>query len=176
MAERGLRYELPYQERILRMGRELGNRLQGQESLDLLPEVLRMIKERAPVDVSVVGHTDTVGDRDANHRLGLQRAERVAEVLKAGGLDPGRLDVSSHGEADLLVPMREATMLLPCDIGDYTDFYASVFHATNVGSMLRPDSPLLPNYKWVPIGYHGRASSLVVSWWSSSTVASEAPT
>ena len=48
-------------------------------------------------------------------------------------------------------------------IGDYTDFYASIHHATNVGTMLRPDNPLLPNYKWVPIGYHGRASSLVVS-------------
>jgi fumarylacetoacetase len=57
----------------------------------------------------------------------------------------------------------DAEMLLPAVIGDYTDFYASVFHATNVGKMLRPDNPLLPNYKWVPIGYHGRASSLVVS-------------
>ncbi len=48
-------------------------------------------------------------------------------------------------------------------VGDYTDFYASVHHATNVGRMLRPDNPLLPNYKWMPIGYHGRASSIVVS-------------
>jgi fumarylacetoacetase len=62
-----------------------------------------------------------------------------------------------------LVPMREARMLLPCAIGDYTDFYASVHHATNVGSMFRPDNPLLPNYKWIPIGYHGRSSSIVVS-------------
>jgi fumarylacetoacetase len=54
-------------------------------------------------------------------------------------------------------------MLLPAQIGDYTDFYASVFHATNVGSMFRPDEPLLPNYKHVPIGYHGRASSVVPS-------------
>ena len=54
-------------------------------------------------------------------------------------------------------------MLLPADIGDYTDFYASLFHARNVGSMFRPDNPLLPNYKWVPIGYHGRASSVVPS-------------
>jgi fumarylacetoacetase len=53
-------------------------------------------------------------------------------------------------------------MQLPMQIGDYTDFYASVHHATNVGSMFRPDNPLLPNYKWVPIGYHGRASSIVV--------------
>ena len=57
----------------------------------------------------------------------------------------------------------EAQLLLPASVGDYTDFYASVFHASNVGAMFRPDNPLLPNYKWVPIGYHGRASSLVVS-------------
>ena len=62
-----------------------------------------------------------------------------------------------------LVPQAEAELLLPLHIGDYTDFYASVYHATNVGSMFRPDNPLLPNYKWVPIGYHGRASSIVPS-------------
>ena len=63
----------------------------------------------------------------------------------------------------ILIPMDEAELRLPVAVGDYTDFYASVHHATNVGSMFRPDNPLLPNYKWVPIGYHGRASSLVPS-------------
>jgi fumarylacetoacetase len=63
----------------------------------------------------------------------------------------------------LLVPMGEAELAVPVQIGDYSDFYASVYHATNVGSMFRPDNPLLPNYKWIPIGYHGRASSIVVS-------------
>jgi fumarylacetoacetase len=62
-----------------------------------------------------------------------------------------------------LVPQSEVEMLLPAHIGDYTDFYASIYHATNVGSMFRPDNPLLPNYKWVPIGYHGRSSSIVPS-------------
>ena len=62
-----------------------------------------------------------------------------------------------------LLPQTEAQMMLPAHIGDYTDFYASIFHAANVGSMFRPDQPLLPNYKWVPIGYHGRSSSIVVS-------------
>ncbi len=62
-----------------------------------------------------------------------------------------------------LVPQGQVTMLLPASIGDYTDFYASVFHATNVGKLFRPDNPLLPNYKYVPIGYHGRASSIVIS-------------
>ena len=63
----------------------------------------------------------------------------------------------------LLVPMRDAEMQLPVNIGDYTDFYASIYHATRVGKLFRPDNPLLPNYKYVPIGYHGRASSIVVS-------------
>ena len=62
-----------------------------------------------------------------------------------------------------LVAQSAAELFLPAHVGDYTDFYASVHHATNVGAMFRPDSPLLPNYKWVPIGYHGRSSSIVVS-------------
>ena len=61
------------------------------------------------------------------------------------------------------VAMGEVEMLPPADIGDYTDFYASIHHATNVGRLFRPDNPLLPNYRWMPIGYHGRASSIVVS-------------
>ena len=63
----------------------------------------------------------------------------------------------------MLVPMREVQMQLPAHIGDYTDFYASIHHATRVGKLFRPDNPLLPNYKYVPIGYHGRASSIVAS-------------
>lgn len=66
--------------------------------------------------------------------------------------------ISAH-----LVPMREAEMQLPAQIGDYTDFYASLHHATRVGKLFRPENPLLPNYKYVPIGYHGRASSIVCS-------------
>ena len=54
-------------------------------------------------------------------------------------------------------PMSEVELLLPCDIPDYTDFFASLHHATNVGSLFRPDKPLSPNYKWIPIAYHGRA-------------------
>jgi len=63
----------------------------------------------------------------------------------------------------LLVPMNQVQMQLPAQIGDYTDFYASLHHATRVGKRFRPDHPLLPNYKYLPIGYHGRASSIVVS-------------
>jgi len=72
-------------------------------------------------------------------------------------------NVAQAGARLLLVAQADAELFLPVAVGDYTDFYASVHHATNVGSMFRPDNPLLPNYKWIPIGYHGRASSLVVS-------------
>lgn len=63
----------------------------------------------------------------------------------------------------LLVPQDAVQMELPCRIGDYTDFYAGIHHATNVGKLFRPDNPLLPNYKWIPIAYHGRSSSIVAS-------------
>ena len=62
-----------------------------------------------------------------------------------------------------LVPQADAEYTVPAQVGDYTDFYTSVHHATNIGRQFRPDNPLMPNYKWIPIGYHGRASSLVVS-------------
>jgi fumarylacetoacetase len=62
-----------------------------------------------------------------------------------------------------LIPQSEVEHALPARIGDYTDFYASVHHANSVGRMFRPDQPLMPNYKWVPIAYHGRASSIGVS-------------
>jgi fumarylacetoacetase len=65
--------------------------------------------------------------------------------------------------ARYLVPMKKAELFLPVAVGDYSDFYTGIHHALAVGRMFRPDAPLLPNYKWVPIGYHGRASSLVVS-------------
>ena len=84
----------------------------------------------------------------------------VSELLREG-TEEG--DEAREMAKDLLVPMREVEMVLAADVGDYTDFYASIHHATNVGAMFRPDNPLLPNYKYVPIGYHGRASSLVSS-------------
>ena len=62
-----------------------------------------------------------------------------------------------------LMPQAMAEYAVPCRIGDYTDFYTGIHHATAVGKLIRPENPLLPNYKWVPIGYHGRASSIGVS-------------
>ncbi|GAB4554442.1 MAG: fumarylacetoacetase [Phycisphaerales bacterium] len=86
--------------------------------------------------------------------------DRVRELLTRGNEE---LASQKALVREVLHDMDDCHMLVPGEIGDYTDFYASVHHATNVGSMFRPDNPLLPNYKWIPIGYHGRASSIVAS-------------
>ncbi|MGA7629747.1 MAG: fumarylacetoacetase, partial [Terriglobales bacterium] len=83
---------------------------------------------------------------------------RIHAILREAAPDGDRRVASRH-----LVGQAEVDMLLPAIVGDYTDFYASIFHATNVGKLFRPDNPLLPNYKYIPIGYHGRASSLIPS-------------
>ncbi len=83
-------------------------------------------------------------------RLALSRALREGYALQ-----------SALGTC--LVAQVDAEFAVPAQIGDYTDFYTSVHHATNIGKLLRPDNPLLPNYKWVPIGYHGRSSSIGIS-------------
>lgn len=91
-------------------------------------------------------------------------ARQALRTALAALLDAGsRLAGDRALQERLLRPLREVEPRLPAEIGDYSDFYASLDHATNVGSMFRPENPLLPNYKWVPIGYHGRASSVVVS-------------
>jgi fumarylacetoacetase len=83
-------------------------------------------------------------------RLALSRALRAASEQQAG-------------LQACLWPQAKAEFALPAQIGDYTDFYTSIHHATAVGKLMRPDNPLLPNYKWVPIGYHGRVSSIGIS-------------
>ena len=93
---------------------------------------------------------------------------RARRALRGGLVELLRDDSDAGRRArscadELLRSAAEVVALLPARIGDYTDFYASIHHATNIGSMFRPDNPLLPNYKWVPIGYHGRASSIVAS-------------
>ena len=80
----------------------------------------------------------------------------LSRALRTGAAESNALQAC-------LVPQAHAEYTVPARIGDYTDFYTSVHHATNIGKQFRPDNPLLPNYKWVPIGYHGRASSIGVS-------------
>jgi fumarylacetoacetase len=78
---------------------------------------------------------------------------RLSQLLAHGSPERGEVEPLLHRAAD-------CAMHLPAAIGDYTDFYVGIHHATNVGKLFRPDNPLLPNYKWVPIGYHGRASTI----------------
>ena len=125
---------------------------------------------------------------DAAPRIGVAIGDRILDLRRAGLIDTDDMNalmaatpekraalraLISQGLAEgsarqaewepALVSQSAATMHVPCRIGDYTDFYTSVHHATTVGKQFRPDNPLLPNYKWVPIGYHGRASSIGVS-------------
>ncbi len=96
----------------------------------------------------------------------MSQGRRGATALRALLIEILRSDAAAETRSKverLLHPVSEVTMHLPAAIGDYTDFYASIYHATNVGKLFRPDNPLLPNYKHVPIGYHGRVSSIVVS-------------
>src|SRR5271163_282773 len=94
-----------------------------------------------------------------DHLLAMPRAERTALRHRASEF----LSKYTPGADRHLVPISPADLLLPCAIPDFTDFYASLDHATNVGRLFRPDNPLLPNYKWLPVAYHVRASSVVAS-------------
>lgn len=111
------------------------------------------------LDLKATGliHTD-----DMNVLMAKAPAERQAlRAAISAGLAEGSAEAREW--ANLLLAQSGVEMTVPCRIGDYTDFYTSVHHATTVGKQFRPDNPLLPNYKWVPIGYHGRASSIGVS-------------
>ena len=110
------------------------------------------------VDLQVAGFTQTqdiasLMATTADDRRSLRAALSIA--LRAGN------QTASMKAA--LISQAEVEMALPCEIGDYTDFYTGIHHATAVGKLFRPDNPLLPNYKWVPIGYHGRSSSIIPS-------------
>jgi fumarylacetoacetase len=105
-------------------------------------------------------------DTTLNRLMGLGPAawnalrQAVSALLRAGGED----EAERRRRCDsLLVPIAQAELFVPAAVGDYTDFFASIYHATNGGRINRPDNPLMPNYKWVPVAYHSRASSVVAS-------------
>ena len=106
------------------------------------------------------------GSASLNGVLALQPSDwsalrsQVSRLLRSDTTEGERARRHRH---EVMVEAADIEVTIPASVGDYTDFYASISHATNVGTMMRPENPLLPNYKWVPIGYHGRSSSLVVS-------------
>lgn len=139
-----------------RIGVAIGNQildLQFCGQADLLKAVDRATVES--LTASSLNRLMALGPKAAS-----ELRERLSRLLSAENSEL-RDDVKSRSQA--LVEAHSVDMHLPAVIGDYTDFYASAFHAFNIGSMFRPDNPLLPNYKYLPVGYHGRASSIVVS-------------
>ena len=93
--------------------------------------------------------------------LGKNKTNKVREIIQLQLTDNNSVLKKNNG---LIISMNNIEMHLPVKIGDYTDFYSSIEHASNIGSMFRdPKNPLLPNWKYLPVGYHGRASSIVVS-------------
>ena len=137
------------------VGVAIGDRildLDGMQSEGLLAEKSVRLAANACASDSL----NPLMELGAGPRRALRR--RLHAILSADAPASDREAAARH-----LVAQSSVDMLLPASVGDYTDFYASIFHATNVGKLFRPDNPLLPNYKFIPIGYHGRASSLVVS-------------
>ena len=128
---------------------------------------LRVVEERKLFKGEYLGGRRTFSQSSLNLFMGLGRpawreARRSIQDLLRHDNPTLRDDEALREQA--LVPMSEVEMLLPAQIGDYTDFYSSRQHATNVGSMFRdPDNALLPNWLHLPVGYHGRSSSVVVS-------------
>ncbi len=129
----------------------------GEQVLDL-----RLASELCPWSdaVSLLLEPLAAGDLAAFMALGRPAWRLLREALSTALATDSTLGPFLES---CLVPQAAVQMLMPCAIGDYTDFYTSIHHATAVGQMFRPDNPLLPNYEWVPIGYHGRSSSIVVS-------------
>lgn len=101
-----------------------------------------------------------------NGLMALSKPDRVEVREQICGLlqdEPNKLRDNTELRSQIELDVSDVYFHLPASIGDYTDFYASIFHATNVGAMFRPENPLLPNYRHLPVGYHGRASSIVIS-------------
>ncbi len=111
------------------------------------------------LDLKAVGLVET---DDMNVLMARSAAERQAlRGTLSEGLREGSAKQAAWAKS--LQAQSAVELTVPCRIGDYTDFYTGIHHATTVGKLFRPDQPLMPNYKWVPIGYHGRASSIGVS-------------
>ncbi len=105
---------------------------------------------------------DAGRDATLNRLMGLGAAAHSAlRLALSRGLRAGAAEATTWRAC--LVPEEDAELALPARVGDFTDFYTSIHHATNIGRLFRPNNPLLPNYRWIPIGYHGRSSSVILS-------------
>ncbi len=157
--------DFPIQNLPLGVFRESGEISEGSIGIRILDQVvdLKSLAEEGLLDSLDARIQYAFAAPTLNGWLALSGSERretrlfISDLLSTEvGADKRNL-VARH-----LHPIRDIEMVLPVQVGDYTDFYGSIDHAQRVGALFRPDNPLLPNYRWVPIGYHGRASSLVV--------------
>src|SRR5690349_21992764 len=110
---------------------------------------------KAAVEATLGGQLNAFFELGREARVALR--ERLVELFAEGSTLQGKIEAQG---AKLLPLAADCEMHLPAKINDYTDFYVGIEHAQNVGKLFRPDNPLLPNYKYVPIGYHGRASTI----------------
>jgi fumarylacetoacetase len=133
----------------------------GEEILDLAAALELGLFERLAAEAAQAASGATLNPlfalgREARRAL----RHRVSAILDADGPDRARIEPL---RSRILHAATDCRLEPPAAIGDYTDFFAGIHHATNAGKLFRPDNPLLPNYKYVPIGYHGRASSIIAS-------------
>lgn len=147
-------FEIPDEEELPSIGMAIGNQVLDLAKVSRLlwdEDILDFIAEACSYESLIMMLTLEFGEVS-------ELRHRISKLLRADNKSNERYLIE-----DCLIPMDEVQMIVPHEIGDYTDFYASVYHAANIGKMFRPDQPLMPNYKWIPIGYHGRASSIVPS-------------
>lgn len=142
------------------LGKRVGVRI-GDHVLDLKTLFVLGYLENLPFSLEDFD-TDFLNPMMKKGKLAVRELRnRISKLLSAEMQD---LQKNEHHVAQVLLPAESITMCLPVQIGDYTDFYSSREHATNVGMMLRdPANALFPNWLWIPIGYHGRASSVILS-------------
>lgn len=139
-----------------------GSRRCGAVAIGDMVVNLNAVHESGLIEGEAARAVDAMADGTLNGFLALGSSPRRAlrkqlfAMLSAGGVEQRQIQGFLHPAADCAV-------LVPARIGNYTDFFVGIHHATNSGRLFRPENPLLPNYKYVPIGYHGRASSIVPS-------------
>jgi len=139
-----------------RVGVRIGNHVLDLKTLHVLGYLDNLAFDATDFDTDALNHLMGKG-KQATREL----RNRISYLLDAAN---DELQKNIHHAEQVLIPNKSVIMLMPVKIGDYTDFYSSREHATNVGTMFRdPNNALLPNWLWIPVGYHGRASSVILS-------------
>jgi fumarylacetoacetase len=140
----------------VRIGVRIGDHVLDLKTLQVLGYLENLAFDASDFDTDALNYLMGKG-KQATREL----RNRISNLLDASN---DELQKNTHHAEQVLIPNKSIIMLMPVKIGDYTDFYSSREHATNVGTMFRdPNNALLPNWLWIPVGYHGRASSVILS-------------